>query len=192
MQNKFTPSELGAISSWACLYIFLELVAYWVTLYIFNLSATMTFLDLLAFSGYKFVVINLCILVSIVFKSFGYYLALLYTGCSLCFFLVRNSALLSMFLSHFLSFDILSYFPLVSLQFQLRTLKAKMMRESTGAASYDAYGNVQQADVHTDYSIGRKRKLYFLLFISFAQPILSFWLSWHLIPSKTVDAVTVQ
>lgn len=76
---------------------------------------------------------------------------------------------------------------------QLRTLKAKMMRESTGPASYDAYGNVQQADVHTDYSIGRKRKLYFLLFISFAQPILSFWLSWHLIPSKSIEAaVTVQ
>ncbi|XP_055321733.1 protein YIF1B [Sitodiplosis mosellana] len=162
MQNKFTPSELGVISSSAFAYTLVELIAYWLTLYIFNLSATMKLLDLLAFSGYKFVAINLCILVSIVFKSFGYYLALLYTGFSLCFFL-------------------------------LRTLKAKMMRESTGAASYDAYGNVQQADVHTDYSIGRKRKLYFLLFISFAQPLLSFWLSWHLIPSKTVEAaVTVQ
>lgn len=88
MQNKFTPSELGVISSSAFAYTLVELIAYWLTLYIFNLSATMKLLDLLAFSGYKFVAINLCILVSIVFKSFGYYLALLYTGFSLCFFLV--------------------------------------------------------------------------------------------------------
>lgn len=71
---------------------------------------------------------------------------------------------------------------------QLRTLKAKILRETTTTASYDAYGNVQQADVHTDYTVGRKRKLYFLFLISFAQPILSFFLSMHLIPSKTVEA----
>lgn len=67
-----------------------------------------------------------------------------------------------------------------------------MMRETTGATSYDAYGNVQQADVHTDYSVGRKRKLYFLLFISFAQPILVFLLSWSLIPNSPVETVATQ
>ncbi|XP_031619994.1 protein YIF1B [Contarinia nasturtii] len=156
MQDKFTPEMLTLTLSSAFAYNAAELIIYLITLYVFNLSSIMKKFDLVAFSGYKFVAINLCILVSIVFKSFGYYLALLYTGLSLSFFM-------------------------------LRTLKAKMMRESTSTVSYDAYGNVQQADVHTDYSIGRKRKLYFLMIISFAQPILSFWLSWHLIPSKTVE-----
>lgn len=161
MQNQFTPEQLGVISSSALAYIIFELIVYSITLYVSNISSTMKTLDLLAFSGYKFVTINLCILVSIIFKRFGYYLTLLYTSFSLCFFL-------------------------------LRTLKAKILREATSTASYDAYGNVQQADVHTDYSIGRKRKLYFLFLISFAQPILSFFLSMHLIPSKTVEATVSQ
>lgn len=80
----------------------------------------------------------------------------------------------------------------LSFPFQLRTLKAKILREGTTTAAYDAYGNVQQVDVHTDYSIGRKRKLYFLFLISFAQPILSFFLSMHFIPSKIVEASVPQ
>lgn len=90
MQNKFTPEQLGVISSSALAYGIVELVIYSITLYVFNLVTTMKTLDLLAFCGYKFVTINLCILVSIIFKSFGYYLTLLYTSLSLCFFLVNQ------------------------------------------------------------------------------------------------------
>lgn len=90
MQNQFTPEQLGVISSSALAYSIFELIVYSITLYISNISASMKTLDLLAFSGYKFVTINICILISIVFKSFGYYLALLYTSFSLCFFLVSE------------------------------------------------------------------------------------------------------
>lgn len=186
MQNQFTPEQLGVISSSALAYSIFELIVYSITLYVSNITASMKTLDLLAFSGYKFVTINLCIVISIVFKRFGYYLALLYTSISLCFFLVsgkkinkinsNKNKVISIFRVYFLFCS------------QLRTLKAKILRETTSTASYDAYGNVQQTDVHTDYTVGRKRKLYFLFLISFAQPILSFFLSMHLIPSKTVDA----
>lgn len=67
-----------------------------------------------------------------------------------------------------------------------------MMRESTSAASYDAYGNVQPVDMHTDYSVGRKRKLYFLLLVSLMQPVLVFWSSWNLIPGSAVEIVAVK
>lgn len=64
-------------------------------------------------------------------------------------------------------------------------MKTRIMRDGPTTASYDAYGNVQAANVHTDYSIGRKRKTYFVLFISAAQPLLSFLLSYRFIPSET-------
>lgn len=91
MQNQFTPEQLGVISSSALAYSIFELIVYSITLYISNITASMKTLDLVAFSGYKFVTINLCILISIVFKRFGYYLALLYTSISLCFFLVSEN-----------------------------------------------------------------------------------------------------
>lgn len=88
MQNQFTPEQLGVISSSALAYIIFELIVYWITLYVFNISAAILMLDLLAFSGYKFVAINLCILVSIIFKGFGYALILGYNSIALFFFLV--------------------------------------------------------------------------------------------------------
>lgn len=181
MQNQFSPEQLGVISSSALAYSICELIIYSLTLYISNISSTIKTLDLLAFSGYKFVTINLCLLVSIIFKRFGYYVTLFYTSISLCFFLVIiKSLILILKFAFCLTFQF---------SFQLRTLKAKILRDATATtASYDAYGNVQQSEVHADYSIGRKRKLYFLFLISFAQPILSFFLAWQLIPSKIAES----
>lgn len=88
MQNRFTPEQLGMISSSAFFCIILELIFYWITLYVSNIAASMKFLDLVAFSGYKFVMMNVCVLVSIVFKQFGFYSAWLYTSISIAFFLV--------------------------------------------------------------------------------------------------------
>lgn len=88
MQSQFTPEQLGVISSSALAYIIFELIVYWITLYVFNISSSILTLDLLAFSGYKFVAINLCILISIIFKGFGYILILGYNSIALFFFLV--------------------------------------------------------------------------------------------------------
>lgn len=89
MQSQFTPEQLGVISSSALAYLLFELAVYWITLYVFNISSAILTLDLLAFSGYKFVAINLCILVSIIFRGFGYILILGYNSIALFFFLVR-------------------------------------------------------------------------------------------------------
>lgn len=78
------------ISSSALAFGILEIFVYFIALYMFNIKNVIKLLDLIALCGYKFVTINLCILVSIIFKSFGYYLTLLYTGFTLCFFLVSR------------------------------------------------------------------------------------------------------
>lgn len=88
MQSQFTPEQLGVIASSALAYILFELIIYWVTLYVFNISSSILTLDLLAFAGYKFVAINLCILVSIIFRGFGYVLILGYNSVAMFFFLV--------------------------------------------------------------------------------------------------------
>ncbi|XP_055906071.1 protein YIF1B-B isoform X2 [Eupeodes corollae] len=150
MQNRFSPEQLGIQASSALAYSIFELVVYSITLYVVNIKTSLKTLDLLAFSGYKFVTIVACLLTSTFFYSFGYYLALIYSSLTLGFFL-------------------------------LRTLKTKVLLETSAGASdgpinYDPYGNPQQLD----YTGDRKRKLYFLFLIVGGQALLSFLLSKHL------------
>lgn len=51
---------------------------------------------------------------------------------------------------------------------------------------YDSYG--QPINQHFDHTLGRKRKLYFLFLVAGLQPVLSWWLTMHLIPD-TKDVV---
>lgn len=95
MQDRFSPEQLGIQASSALAYAIMELIVYSLTLYIANIQTLLKTLDLMAFSGYKFVVINVCLLVSIMFKSSGYYICLLYSSITLGFFLVRASLFLS-------------------------------------------------------------------------------------------------
>lgn len=90
MQNQFTPEQLGIISSSALAYSIFELIIYSITLYVANISTTLKTLDLLSFAGYKFAVIDVCILVSIVFKRLGYYSMFIYSSITLIFFLVST------------------------------------------------------------------------------------------------------
>lgn len=73
---------------------------------------------------------------------------------------------------------------------QLRALKGKIQSDSavshdSSAATlgYDAYGQPQPTHTSNNYNAGKKRKLYFLFLVAGLQPLLSFWLSLHLIPS---------
>uniref|UniRef100_T1PCH3 YIF1 protein n=1 Tax=Musca domestica TaxID=7370 RepID=T1PCH3_MUSDO len=79
--------------------------------------------------------------------------------------------------------------------FLLRTLKTKVLHETspaaaTGAINYDPYGNPQQLD----YTGGRKRKLYFLFLVVGGQAFLSFLLSKHLYfpDAATLEARNLQ
>lgn len=142
MQNRFSPEQIGMQASSALAWCLFELVIYSCTLYIANIETSLKLLDLLAYSGYKFVGIISSILLSIVGAKTAYYCGIIYTNLALAFFLVRS-------------------------------LKAQVLPEtSQQSASY--YEN--SAPV-----VGNKRRLYFLLFVALVQPILSWWLSFHLI-----------
>ncbi|XP_023290929.2 protein YIF1B-B isoform X1 [Lucilia cuprina] len=150
LQNRFTPEKLSIEASSALASSIFELVVYSITLYVVNIKTNLKTLDLLAFSGYKFVTIVACLLVSTLFHGFGYYMALLYCSLSLGFFLLRT--------------------------LKTKVLHESSPTNPSGAINYDPYGNPQQLD----YTGGRKRKLYFLFLVVGGQAFLSFLLSKHL------------
>lgn len=88
MQDRFSPEQLGIQASSALAYSIVELIVYSVTLYVTNIPTTLRTLDLLALSGYKYAIIVAILLWSILLQKMGYWLALIYTGFSLAFFLV--------------------------------------------------------------------------------------------------------
>lgn len=97
MQNRFTPEQLGILASSALAYSMLELIIYSITIYVANIPTKLKTLDLLAYSGYKFAIIVICILISIAFHRVGYYSALIYCSISLGVFLVRISYFILLF-----------------------------------------------------------------------------------------------
>lgn len=139
MQQRFSPEQIGIQASSALAWCLFELVIYSCTLYIANIETSLRTLDLLAYSGYKFVGIITSILFSLLGTRGAYYAALAYTNFALAFYLVR-------------------------------TLRVKVLPE-TNTQSY--YGDQPTS--------GNKRRLYFLLFIAGIQPLLSWWLSFHLL-----------
>lgn len=88
MQNRFSPEQLGIQASSAMAYSIFELVIYSIALYVMNVKTSLKTLDLLAFTGYKYVCIVFCLMVSTLFFKGGYYIALAYTSFSFGFFLV--------------------------------------------------------------------------------------------------------
>jgi hypothetical protein len=63
--------------------------------------------------------------------------------------------------------------------FLVRTLKAQVLVEvNTQPTTY--YGDAVPTS-------GNKRRLYFLLFVAGVQPILSWWLSFHLIGNTSLE-----
>ncbi|XP_044744921.1 protein YIF1B [Coccinella septempunctata] len=145
-QQRFTFEQIGILSSSALAWFVVELCVYLGTLYISMIQTNLRTLDLLAYSGYKFVGMILSVLISLVAGKTGYYACLVYTNFALAFFLIR-------------------------------ALKAQVLSEVSTETSY--YGDQSQG-------VGNKRRLYFLLFVAFTQPILAWWLSYHLIGGGVV------
>ncbi|KAH8232676.1 hypothetical protein KR032_011424 [Drosophila birchii] len=181
MQQRFSPEQLGIQASSAMAYSIFELVIYSIALYVMNVKTSLKTLDLLAFTGYKYVCIVFCLMVSTLFFKSGYYIALAYTSFSFGFFLVSASW----------DFTQASTGTVSVLYFQLRTLRTKLIQDNSpaapsGAINYDPYGNPQQLD----YSGGKKRKLYFLFMVVVGQALFAFLLSKHLYLTK-VDVLEV-
>ncbi|ALC46896.1 CG5484 [Drosophila busckii] len=150
MQKRFSPEQLGIQASSAMAYSIFELVIYSIALYVMNVKTSLKTLDLLAFTGYKYVNIVACLMMSTLFFRSGYYLALAYTSFSFGYFLLRT--------------------------LRTKLLQDSAPTAPSGAINYDPYGNPQQLD----YSGGRRRKLYFLFLVVAGQALFAFLLSKHL------------
>lgn len=129
-QRRFTPEQLGIITTNALAYLIFENLVVTITRYVMNISQSLTFWHSLAYSSYKFVGMNVSLLAFVIGGKSTYYCVLAYTSLAVVFFL-------------------------------LRTVKTFIL------------------DVQSLYSEdgGRKRKIYLLLFISFTQPFLMWWLT---------------
>lgn len=90
MQQRFSPEHIGILASSALAWCIIELLVYTCTLYIANIETNLRTLDLVAYSGYKFVGIISSILLSLVGGTTAYYFGLLYVNLALAFFLVRT------------------------------------------------------------------------------------------------------
>ncbi|KAH8257800.1 hypothetical protein KR038_001313 [Drosophila bunnanda] len=154
MQQRFSPEQLGIQASSAMAYSIFELVIYSIALYVMNVKTSLKTLDLLAFTGYKYVCIVFCLMVSTLFFKSGYYIALAYTSFSFGFFLLRT--------------------------LRTKLIQDNSPAAPSGAINYDPYGNPQQLD----YSGGKKRKLYFLFMVVVGQALFAFLLSKHLYLTK--------
>ncbi|KAI8044399.1 protein YIF1B-A isoform X2 [Drosophila gunungcola] len=160
MQKRFSPEQLGIQASSAMAYSIFELVIYSIALYVMNVKTSLKTLDLLAFTGYKYVNIVVCLMASTLFFKSGYFIALAYTSFSFGFFLLRT--------------------------LRTKLLQDNSPAAPSGAINYDPYGNPQQFD----YSGGKKRKLYFLFMVVVGQALFAFLLSKHLyLPEADVLAM---
>ncbi|XP_017888042.1 protein YIF1B [Ceratina calcarata] len=134
VHERFTPEQLGITASSALAWGIIELVVHIISLYVMNLDTSLSTLDLLAYCGYKYVGMNVALLISLALRKFGYYMVWLYFSASLAFFLMRS-------------------------------LKIRVVPQS-----------------HSSYTAsGHKRRLYFILFVAGIQPVLMWWLSYHLL-----------
>jgi len=95
-QDRFTPESLGIQASSALAWTILEVLFYLVCFYILNITTTLSTIDILAFSGYKFVGIIPAVLASLLFFKMGYLLVLGYFGLGLAYFLVSYFSILSL------------------------------------------------------------------------------------------------
>lgn len=99
-QHRFSPEMLGRQGSSAMVWFIIEVIAVIITMYITNIYTALRKLDLVAFCGYKYFSMILCLLASVLFGSFFYYITFLYTSVSIVFFLVRNLKLIILPESH--------------------------------------------------------------------------------------------
>lgn len=90
VQNRFTPEQLGIQASTALVWIVIELLAIMLSLYVMNLSTELKYMDILAYTGYKYVGMIFTLIGGLLFESAGYYGLLLWFSCSIVFLLVRT------------------------------------------------------------------------------------------------------
>lgn len=90
LQHRFSPEQIGMQASSALAYIIFEMIMYLVTLYVTNTSTHLKTLDLLSFSGYKYIIMIASLMAGLMLGKTGYYCSLVYTSFALSYFLVSD------------------------------------------------------------------------------------------------------
>ncbi|KAJ2938567.1 hypothetical protein O0L34_g13065 [Tuta absoluta] len=171
LQHRFSPEQIGIQASSALAYIIFEMILYLATLYITNTNTNLKTLDLLAFSGYKYTTMIASLLMGLSLGRSGYYCMLVYTSIALSYFLVKT----------------------LRLQLLSGAISSDPPAQPYGYPSYPPGGGYNANPYAEQWSKpagGTKRRLYFLLFVAITQPLLSWWLSYHLVPAAAAPGAS--
>ncbi|XP_058051165.1 protein YIF1B isoform X2 [Ahaetulla prasina] len=89
-QNRFSPDLLGLLASSALAWLIVEVLAVLLGLYLVAVNTALTPIDLVAFSGYKYVGIIAGLLAGLVFGKPGYYVLLGWCCVTIFVFMIRS------------------------------------------------------------------------------------------------------
>ncbi|XP_043975034.1 protein YIF1B isoform X2 [Gambusia affinis] len=89
-QNRFSPELLGVQASSALVWLIMEVLAVLLSLYLVTVNTDLTTIDLLAFSGYKYVGMILGVVAGLLFGKLAYYLSLLWCCAAIFVFMIRT------------------------------------------------------------------------------------------------------
>ncbi|XP_026989955.1 protein YIF1B isoform X1 [Tachysurus fulvidraco] len=89
-QNRFSPEILGMQASSALVWLIMEVLAILLSLYLVTVNTDLTTIDLVAFSGYKYVGMIVGVLTGLLFGRTGYYLSLFWCCTSIFVFTIRT------------------------------------------------------------------------------------------------------
>jgi len=90
LENKFSPEQLGIVASTALIWLTVENVIILITRYLLVISSALRFYDTLAYSGYKFVSMIVCLIAYMLAGMMGYMVAMVYCSVAITFFLIRS------------------------------------------------------------------------------------------------------
>uniref|UniRef100_A0A7E4V8A3 Protein YIF1 n=1 Tax=Panagrellus redivivus TaxID=6233 RepID=A0A7E4V8A3_PANRE len=90
VQQRFSPEQLGMQTTNALFYLFLENMIVFITKYVLNISQSLSLWHTLAFTGYKFVGIVVCLVLYLLGGTTIYYCALVYMVLAITIFLARS------------------------------------------------------------------------------------------------------
>ncbi|XP_023207541.1 protein YIF1B isoform X3 [Xiphophorus maculatus] len=89
-ENRFSPELLGVQASSALVWLIMEVLAVLLSLYLVTVNTDLTTIDLLAFSGYKYVGMILGVVAGLLFGKLAYYLSLLWCCAAIFVFMIRT------------------------------------------------------------------------------------------------------
>ncbi|KAK2894953.1 hypothetical protein QQF64_011954 [Cirrhinus molitorella] len=92
-QNRFSPEILGIQASSALVWLIIEVLTVLLSLYLVTVNTDLTTIDLVAFSGYKYVGMIVGVIAGLLFGRTGYYLTLLWCCVSIFVFTIRTMRL---------------------------------------------------------------------------------------------------